>query len=397
MNGNKYKKLKRNPNIILGSFCELNDLKEYSELEYGLDFRKPEFRKEVFLRFYEFHLKYRSHPGGVYYLMPYFANKFNWNKEQKYWFAFINGSTQNPCSSMVIFNKFPNFEDIDLNDFEKWHRENWKKLQYDIDRRYVKGHFSEQLQNYKKLLDGRSQEEYFEKYLKSESGDKFDNFWVVWNEVFNKFYLYGRLSTFSYLEYLKIMGLDIDCPDLLMYDIDGSKSHRNGMCKVLGRDDLDWFKDNNNFPGHSLEVVQWLEEKAEDLLFEAKVRFKNRDFYHDVNYFTLESTLCCYKSWHRENRRYPNVYNDMMFERIKKAENAGWNKEEIDFEIFWNARKDCLPEYLRLEDNKLDPTYIKGNLHPEKQNHYRLTGQPIMMNKEWSCFKNSFNEKYYES
>jgi hypothetical protein len=86
----------------------------------------------------------------------------------------------------------------------------------------------------------------------------------------------------------------------------------------------------------------------------------------------------------------------MLFQRIKKAESLGWEDQSIDFDLFWEARRDCLPKYLRLEDNINDPTFKKGNLHPEKQNHYRLTGQVIMMNKEFPCFENDFNKKYYE-
>jgi len=42
---------------------------------------------------------------------------------------------------------------------------------------------------------------------------------------------------------------------------------------------------------------------------------------------------------------------------------------------------------LRLEDSPNDP-----GLKPPKQNHYRETGQVIMMN-DWPCFKNDFNDK----
>mgnify|MGYP003667800658 CR=1 FL=1 len=57
----------------------------------GMDFRWPEYREEVFLRFYEFHLKYRSHPGAVYYIMPYLAAQEGWGAEEKLWFAYLNG------------------------------------------------------------------------------------------------------------------------------------------------------------------------------------------------------------------------------------------------------------------------------------------------------------------
>ena len=45
------------------------------------DWRLPEHRREVFLDFYEFHLRYRSHPGGVYYIMPYLKDRFGWSEE----------------------------------------------------------------------------------------------------------------------------------------------------------------------------------------------------------------------------------------------------------------------------------------------------------------------------
>lgn len=393
MIGNK--KLKSNPDIVLGSYCELNNVEPISELKPGMDFRKPEYRREVFLRFYEFHLKYYSHPGGVYYMIPYLIKRFNLNREQQYWLSFINGCTQNICTTWVIFQMFPDFDKITFDDFENWHRKYWRRLDFDIDRRYIKGKIVELWENYKFNLGGRTQVEFFEHYL-CDTGDVYDNFWKVWNKVFNDFHRFGRLSTFSYLEYLKIMGLNIDCPDLFMNDLEGSKSHRNGMCKVLGRDDLDWFKDNVDFPGHSQEVVDWLVDEAENLLIEAKRRFYKTSFFKDVNYFTLESTLCCYKSWHRVNRRYPNIYNDMFFQRIKKAESLGWEDHGFSFDVFWEARREILPEYLRIEDNPLDPTFEKKMLHPEKQNFYRLTGQIPMMDLDWSCFKNDFNGKYYK-
>ena len=181
---------------------------------------------------------------------------------------------------------------------------------------------------------------------------------------------------FSYIEYLWIAGLNIDCDNLFLEDITGSKSHRNGLCKVLGRDDYDWNKNDVVYPD---EFIEWLKKEAEILLNEAKERINHPQ----VSYFTLESTLCCYKGWHRVNRRYPNVYNDMFYDRIRYAESR-WGKI---FDCFWEARKKYLPRHLRLEDNSGDI-----GLNKVKQNHYRKTGQVIMMNEEWSCFDNDYNK-----
>lgn len=371
---------------------------EAKELEEGVDFRKPEYRREVFLNFYGFHLKYKSHPGAVYYVMPYLSEKYNWDFETKLWFAFINGATQNPLTSWVLFKHFPSCKGQTVQEMETWHREYWRNLDYDIDRRYQKGHFVEMYENYLELLGDKTQVEYFSDIC--DSDDVYTNFDNLWDVVFNDFFMYGRLSTFSYLEYLKIMGLNIDCGNLFIYDKSGSKSHRNGLCVVNGRDDLDVRKDNEDLPpeiekGHNKEVMAWLEKEGELLLQDAKERFAGEPFFEDVNYFTLESTLCCYKSWHRKNRRYANVYNDMFYDRIKKAEERNWSEidgSDINFDDFWEARKAYLPKELRLEDNPNDPGLVKV-----KQNWYRNTGEVIMMETYNPVFKNSFKDNYLKT
>jgi hypothetical protein len=131
-------------------------------------------------------------------------------------------------------------------------------------------------------------------------------------------------------------------------------------------------------------VLKWLRDEGELLLDEARTRMASEDYAGDVGYFTLESTLCNYKSWHRPNRRYPNVYSDMFYNRIRRAEDR-WGPK---FDVFWQARKEALPEHLRLEDTPNDL-----GLHPTKQNHYRLTGQPVMMHREWECFRNDYNDR----
>jgi len=137
-------------------------------------------------------------------------------------------------------------------------------------------------------------------------------------------------------------------------------------------------------PSRRYENV-WLKEEGARLLEEAKQRAQGKPYSYDVSYFTLESALCTYKSWHRPNRRFPNVYADMFHDRIKKAE-SHWPGR--DFGEFWAARRECLPEHLRLEDNPADV-----GVKPIKQNHYRETGQIIMMDREWLCFKNDYNDK----
>jgi Alpha-glutamyl/putrescinyl thymine pyrophosphorylase clade 2 len=361
---------------------------ETSVLEYGMDFRKPKYRREVFLRFYEYHLKYKAHPGAVYYIFPYLIEKFNISEEDKFWLAYINGCSQNIITTWLIFEQFPSLQTLDMNKFSEWFREHYEKLGWDTDRRYIKNSLEKCIENYKSVLGDKTQIEFFNTLANSK--DEKENFTRVWDKVINDFFLFGRLATFSYTEYLRIIGLPIECDSLFLSDISGSKSHRNGLCKVLGRDDLDWHdKLNPDFEGYTPEILYWLSIEGELLLEEARKRISGVDS-RDINYFTLESTLCCYKSWHRKNRRYPNVYNDLFHDRIRYAEKK-W-EDMNKFNLFWEARAKYLPNYLRLELNPTDPGLCK-----EKQNHYRETGQVIMMDKEWDCFKNDFNNKYYNN
>ncbi len=357
-----------------GRHCDIHSKKEVKNLELGMDFRLPEYRREVFLRFYEFHLKYNAHAGAVYYAFDYIFKELNMTQEQKLWFTYINGCSQNVITTYMIFKQFPSLQELDIAELRKWFRANYKRIGWDTDRRYHKNVFEDCVDNYRCLLKGNTQVEFFNALANTD--DHYANFERVWGAVKNNFYTFGRLSTFSYLEYLRIAGVSIDCNSLFIDDIKGSKSHRNGLCKVLGRDDLDWKKQELKY---SPRTLQWLEAEAKLLLDEARERINHKD----VSYFTLETTLCCYKGWHRPNRRYPNVYNDMFRDRILKAE-RDWN---MKLPIFWECRKASLPSYLRIEDNPKD-----CGLKPEKQNHYRNYGEVIMMDLDWDCFSNRYGK-----
>jgi len=330
------------------------------------DYRDVKHRREVFLDFYEYHLRNRAHAGAVYYAFPFIFELLGMSQEQKLWFAYINGCTQNVVTTYLIYSRFQNINDIDKSRFSDFFRSNYHRFGWDTDRRYVKNKFEECVDDYRRHVGSGTQAELFRALCNTD--DKYSNFRRTWDYVINNFVYFGRLSTFSYLEYLRIAGLNIDCDSLFLDDIDGSKSHRNGLCKVLGRDDLDWTNDNP--VRYDNNTLQWLKQEGELLLNEARKVINHPD----VSYFTLETTLCCYKGWHRVNRRYPNVYNDMFYTRIRSAE-AMW--PEIDFSIFWRARKKYLNKQLRLEDNLLDKGLCK-----EKQNYYRTTGEVIMMEEE---------------
>lgn len=367
---------------MIGRFCERQGIPEERELAVGMDFRLPQYRREVFLRAYQFHLKYGTMPGCVYFLMPWLADKHRWSFEQKLWFAFLNGNTQNPVTSWLIFRKCDRLpaSAYARKCLGEWFGENYRRLEFDTDRRYHKKHFMQAVERYAVNVGDAPQSNYFLRVVSAtrDHGEGFRRLWAAQKD----FYSFGRLSMFSYCEYLRIMGINVDCDQLFLDDLQGSKSHRNGLCKVLGRDDLDWHDSNPSFPGYSKEVIAWLRDEAEMLLGEARQRMAREPYAKYVGYFTLESQLCNFKSWFRPNRRYPNVYADMLHGRIKRAE-ASWGEP---LSIFWEARAACLPSRLLLENNPQDP-----GVHESKQNWFRNTGECVMMEGDWPCFQNRFN------
>lgn len=345
-----------------------------TDLKAGMDFRRPEYRREVFLRFYEFHCRYGSHPGCVYYVIPYLRDELGWDDEAALWFAFLNGNTQNPVTSLIIHRRFP--APVAPAVMQAWFAEHYDRLAFDTDRRHHKKALLTAVASYRDFLDGRSQVERW--------ADVAPHFAWTWQAA-RAISTFGRLSAWSYLEYLRILGVGQDVDTLMLEDRDGSRSHRNGLAKVCGRDDLDWHDSNPEFDGrYTPQLVAWLAEEGESLLEEAQRRAAGEPWAGDVTRFTLESTLCTYKGWHRPNRRYPNVYNDMLYGRLKSAE-ATWPGEDLG--PIWRAREAALPEHLRLEASPHDPGCV-----PVKQNHYRESGQVVMMHRDWPCFANDLND-----
>jgi len=338
--------------------------------EHGADFRKPEYRREIFLRFYAWSLKYQSFPGGVHYVLPHVARELDLDEEQRAWLAFLNGNTQNPVTTLLLFGAAPRPEDSDKA--VAFLNEHWGALQWDTDRRYHKAKFPRACAGYR-ALTGAGQARYWRK------GD-WDSCW----ERALAIPTMGRLSAWSYLEYLRILGLPVpDADTLMLQDISGSRSHRNGLCLVSGHEG--WISDHQlgSYGGrYSPGMIRKLESEGARLLGDARdlVRTLGWDD-RALGYLSLESALCTFKSWHKPNRRYPGVYNDMLYDRIRHGEIKFGRR----FDLLWEARRTAFPPRLLLEDSPLDPGCV-----PVKQNWFLEHGEVINMTEEWPCFANGF-------
>lgn len=309
------------------------------------DWRLPENKEEAFLTFYRFHLEHRSHPGCVYALLPAIADEFDLDEDQRAWLVWLNGNTQNVVTSLMLLEVAPTPDR--WQDAVAFWNENFKLLEWDTDRRHQKSKFGEATEDW--ALD----------YGWRNPGQQWQDVGALgwddtWRYAFGHPHL-GRLSAWSMIEYARILLPGVpDAGTWMLEDKAGSKSHRNGIAVVKGYDATYWEADTPDMLG----IVPELEAYADQLLAQVD--------HPDAGRLTMESALCTFKSWHKPNRRYPNVYSDMMYNRIKKAE----HRFGRTFDLLWEARRQHLPAYLRLEDQPHDP-----GVTPAKQNWFLDTGE----------------------
>ena len=334
------------------------------------DWRLPEHRMESFQRFYTFHLKYQSHPGCVYAMLPGIAKALHLNEDERAWLVWLNGNTQNAVTSLLLLEAAPRPQDW-RRAVDFWN-ENFRLLEWDTDRRHQKSKFGEATEKWATQRIRPPAEAWFHA---AQGG------WnTTWRFATNQPYM-GRLSAWSMTEYARIL-LGNQIPDAATFMLDdkaGSCSHRNGLGLLAGYDSTYWRPDDADMLG----VVPELEQIGEYVLTEARRLNFGTMWEADVGRLTMESALCTFKSWRKPNRRYPNVYSDMFYYRIKKAE-ARFGRH---LDLLWDIRKEHLPAALRLEDNPCDP-----GLSPVKQNHFRETGQVPMMYIDYPDMRSEFDD-----
>lgn len=316
--------------------------------------------------------------------MPWLREHFRWNQEEALWFAFLNGNTQHPVTSLLLHAYCPDPADPgDVERMLQFYEKEYPRLAFDTDRRHWKKSLRPAVDSY---LD--SLKPFGSQAIMWDVSAQVAGFKGIWDRATN-LYGFGRLSAFSYAEYLKIMGVDFDCDNLFLGDRDGSKSHRSGLAIVTGHSPSEVFETGAWDP----LMIGVMENEAEELLDEALDRAAGAGI-PDVGNFTMESALCTYKSWHKPNRRYPGVYNDMLYDRLKRYERL-WPESPVT-EVFWQARKEYLPIWMRLEDTPNDP-----GLSPIKQNWYLKYGEvPVMGHDDpvfWSSFDIGVEEGWWGS
>ena len=316
-----------------------------------MDYRIKENRRESFIRWFAWSLEYKDCDPAVW-LTNYLNERYEHNDEQKLWLAWLYGNTYYLPTAWILMNEFPDFELATVDRMENWNGENYKRLRYQTDTKWNKGHLPVMFASYQQFIGQGSQRNKLESLYGSSETETFDNLWTAIKGELHKF---GRYSTWFYLQHLvHTCGVPAEPTSLMLDDHSGSKSHRNGLLLALGRDD--WY--DRKLDGRE---VEWLEGQAREIIQEVRRRFPH--LAKDADFFTMETCLCSYKKIHRKHHgRYLGYYLDRAADEIKKVEDDGWYG--IDWDVLWQARNETL-------DLRLD---TKQGIIKEKYDYFVNTG-----------------------
>jgi hypothetical protein len=323
-----------------------------------MDYRLAENRREAFIRWYAWSLKYDDCDPAVW-MTNYLHKRYEHNDEQRLWFAWLYGNTYYAPTSWILLNEFPDFELATVDRITQWNTANYKRLRYQTDTKWNKGHLPSMFESYQKFIGNKTQRETLENYY----GDNEEaNFTALWTSIKSGLHKFGRYSTWFYLQHLKhTAGIRITPTSLMLDDYDGSRSHRNGLLYALAQEhDLDRKLSRADYAR--------LESQAREIIEETRNRFP--ELAHVVDYFTMETCLCSFKKIFREHHgRYLGYYLDRQAEEIMQVEKDGWYG--IDWDVLWQARNETID--LRLDD--------KRGINKERFSSFLRTGK--LENLEW--------------
>ncbi len=276
------------------------------------------------------------------YMINYFFDRFEFNQEQKYWLCWLYGTTYNFATAYIIWNEFPDFHLVDSDRLKEWNDKNYKRLRYQTDTKWNKGHLPVMFESYKKWVGNRSQHS---KFLDFIGEDPQANYRRLWKEA-KSWFKFGRYTTWFYLQTIKhCAGVPLDAEDLILEDYSGSRSHRNGLCYAVEREDC---------IDKKLDKDMLLRMKVSAKYILQSTQIQHPDLKDKLDYFAMETALCSFKKLFRTTHgRYLGYYHDRQAEEIKKAEGDGWIG--INWEPLWQCRAESIPE-----------KYLSGAIDKEK-------------------------------
>ena len=319
-----------------------------------MDYRLKENRREAFIRWYAWSLQYKDCDPAVW-ATNYLNDRYEHNDEQRLWLCWLYGNTYYLPTAWVLMNEFPDFELATVDRMEQWNTANYKRLRYQTDTKWNKGHLPSMFASYQKFIGEESQREKIESYYGDNESINFNN---LWEGVKSSLHKFGRYSTWFYLQHLKhTAGVEIDPTSLMLNDYSGSRSHRNGLLYVLGMEDnIDQKLTANQYAN--------LESESTSILEEMNSRYPSLS--GQIDFFTMETALCAFcKIFRDHHTRFLGYYIARQSEEIATVEKDGWYG--IEWNVLWECRNEILDQRLLnlklSKENKSNSRFLEtGNI-----------------------------------
>lgn len=257
--------------------------------------------------------------------LRYVADRFELNIEQRYWLAFLFGTCYSSTNVYYIYNEFPDYENVDVNRLQRWWDKNKHKTLFQSDRLRVKSSnlFVPSFVSYKSLLNGMSQQEYFESLKQPNRQMTYDNCYKDLSQIKN----FGRFTMFIYLEMVNVLtGYDLEPTHL---DLKNAESCRNGLAYHLQRDDLDTHGLKKRL---NKNQINYLQHEFKELHRQIKLTGIEH-----TNIWNIETTLCAYKKYKHGKRRV-GYYIERQGKEIRKMELQV--TEGVDWSVLWDFRNE---------------------------------------------------------
>lgn len=296
------------------------------------DYRKKDeaVRMEYFEKYFYWSLKFYDADPSLF-LMNYINQRMELNTEQRFWIAWLYGNTYQLPTAWIIANEFPDFENVDLARLKWWNDGNYKRLRYQADQKWQKGHLPEMFSSYRSCIQrkDRTQQQFFKDTCTSD--DPKENFETLYTFVIKNFHKFGRYSAWFYIQTLKeTCDVDVEAPDLLLTD-PNTHTQRDGLCLALGKDH--WVGEVLKDKGKTTHLNQGADELLKIM------QQKHPDVHSDM--FLLETILCAFKkTFRRKKGRYLGYYLDRQAIDIMTVQRDGW--AGIDWDLLWQGREETL-------------------------------------------------------
>jgi hypothetical protein len=264
----------------------------------------------------------------------YIANRFDITLEQRYWLCFLYSTCYCGPTAYYMFNEFPDYELIDLGRMQRWWKKNKQNLIFTTDRAWIRSRdqFVEIIRSYQEIV-GKSQVLKYEQLMGCNKSETYNNCF----QEFSKVYQMGRFSLFIYLDVIHhVTGYPIE-PDGI--DLRYAESSRNGLCYAIDREDLITHKGNKKLTEKEFKLLQ---DQFVEIYQEVK---KQRPW--DTNVWALETSMCAFKKYKKNNKRWVGYYIERQKKEISKMQSQV--TEGVNWLVLWQYRDEYFPQNMLSE------------------------------------------------